>query len=57
MTIKNSAFGHFSRSEVIWKQIYYIYAKFLRIFVKFQNTGKALLKFNKNRDRKKEVVV
>ena len=34
-----------------------IHAKFLKIFVKFQNTGKTLVKFNRNRVRKNEVVL
>ena len=45
-----------SRLEFFEKR-FRIHAKFLKIFVKFQNTGKALVKFNKNRVLKNEVVV
>ena len=48
------------QKEVIWncsEKIFRIHAKFLKIFVKFQNTGKTLVKFNKNRVRKNEVGV
>ena len=37
------------QKEVIWKcpeKRFKIHAKFLKIFAKFQNTGKTLLKFN-----------
>ena len=39
------------QKEVIWncsEKRFRIHAKFLKIFVKFQNTGKTLVKFNKN---------
>ena len=48
------------QKEVIWNRSekrFRIHVKFLKIFVKFQNTGKTLVKFNKNRVRKNEVVV
>ena len=48
------------QKEVIWKcpeKRFKIHAKFLKIFVKFQNTGKTLVKFNENRVCKNEVVV
>ena len=49
------------QKEVIWKcpeKRFKIHAKFLKTFVQFQNkTGKTLVKFNKNRVCKNEVVV
>ena len=45
--------------EFIWKcskKRFKIYAKFLNININFQNTGKALIKFNKNRVSKNDLL-
>ena len=48
------------QKDVTWncsEKRFRTHEKFLKIFVNFQNTGKTLVKFNKNRVRKNEVVV
>ena len=47
------------QKEFIWKcseKRFKIYAKFLKININFQNTGKTLAKFNKNRVRKNDLL-
>ena len=47
------------QKEFIWKcskKRFKIYAKFLKININFQNTGKTLVKFNKNRVSKNDLL-